>query len=133
MTTKEIQNIMAEVLSKRVYLPDVSPDKLIIRETIPNQQFKITVRLSKIYAVLPTPDQIVSEYNKTGKKGVGAPWLMFGMIQIAGDKLRVTTRIVRTETSEIVKASSGDGENSLAGIAQAFQTALLNLNINFVC
>lgn len=132
MTSQEIQNTMAEVLSKQVYLPDVSPDKIIVNETIPQNQFKITVRLSKTYSILPTPDQIINEYNRTGKKGEGAPWLLFGMIQIVGDKLRITTRIIRTETSVIARSSLGDGDNSAAGLNKAFQIALTNLGINFV-
>jgi hypothetical protein len=133
MTSVEIQNAMAEVLSKRIYLPNVSADKITIKTELPNQVYRIVIRLGKNYKVLPMPEQVIEEYNRTGQKGEGAPWLMFGMVQVVGNKVRVTTRIVKTETSEIVKTGLGDGENSPEGLLNAFETALLKLNIGYVC
>jgi hypothetical protein len=133
MNSEEIQNTMAEVLSKRIFLPNVSPDKIIVKAEIPNQYYRITIRLGKNYKILPTPQQIIEVYDQTGKKGEGAPWLMFGMVQVVGNKIRVTTRIVKTESSDIVRASLGDGENTSEGLLKVFQTAQLKLNIGYVC
>jgi hypothetical protein len=133
MTEAEIQYTMAEVLSKRLFLPNVSPDKITVKTEAPNQAYRLTIRLGKDYKVLPTPEKVIDEYNRTGKQGEGAPWLMFGMVQVAGNKVRVTARIVKTETGDVVRASLGDGENSAEGLLKAFETALLKLNIGYVC
>ena len=132
ITSSEIQKAMAEVLSKRIYLPNVSPDSIIVQTVQPGQFYRITIRLNADNKVLPTPDQIIKTYDQTGKKGEGAKWLMFGAVQVTGEKLRVSNRIVRTETSEVIKASHGDGETSYEGLLKAFEVCLLNLYIAYV-
>ncbi len=133
VTPEEIQNAMAEVMSKKLALPNVAADSIMIETKQAGQFYRIAVRLNSTYKVLPTPDQVIKTYDQTGQKGEGAKLLMFGAVQIVGNQLRASTRIVRTETGEILKASIGDGETSHEGLVKAFEIALLRLNIAYVC
>lgn len=133
VTPEEIQKAMAEVMSKKLALPNVAADSIMIETKLTGQFYRIAVRLNSTYKVLPTPDQVIKTYNQTGQKGEGAKLLMFGAVQVVGNQLRASTRIVRTETSEILKASVGDAETSYEGLVKAFEIALLRLNIAYVC
>lgn len=132
ITQCEIQKVMAAAMAKGLGQSNVSADSIIVETQYPNQFYKITVRLNSLFKVLPTPEQVKKKYQQTGIQGEGAKWLMFGAIQVVGNQLRVTTRIVKTETSEINRASLGDGENSYEGLNKAFEKAILGLNIVFV-
>jgi hypothetical protein len=132
ITTSEIQNSMAEIMAKRAFLPNAVPSSIMVESQMPNQYFKISVRLNSFYKVLPTPDQVKNIYQQTGQRGEGAKLLMFGSVQVIGDRVRVTTRIVRTETSEVLRASLGDGIATPEGLREAFSKALLGLNIAYV-
>lgn len=124
---------MADVMAKRAYLPNASPDSVMIETKYPGQFYRIAVRMNSTYKVLPTPENIIKTYEQTGKKGEGAKLLMLGAVQVVGDRLRVTTRIVQTETSVVQRASMGDGEASYDGLYKAIEKALMSLNVAYVC
>lgn len=120
-------------MSKRAYLPNASPDSIMVETKYPGQFYRIGVRLNPQYKVLPKPENIIKTYEQTGKRGEGAKLLMFGAVQVVGDRLRVTTRIVQTETGIVQRTSLGDGENSYEGLLKAVEISLMSLNIAYVC
>ncbi|HRH40566.1 MAG TPA: hypothetical protein PKY82_02900 [Pyrinomonadaceae bacterium] len=133
ITAAEIQNSLAEMMSKKAFLPNASPNSIMIETQSPNQFYRFSVRLNSIYKVLPTPAQVKKTYEQTGQKGEGSMWLMFGAVQVMGDRVRVTIRIVKTETGVVAKASFGDGEATFEGLSKAIEKALLGLSITYVC
>ena len=132
VTTEEVNKAIAEVLSKRIYLPNVAPEAIGVETVAPGQFIRFHLRMSKDYKVLPSPEQVKRTYNQSGKKGEGAKYLMLGALQIAGDKLRATARIVEVETSVVKMASKGDGDLGYEGLCKAFENAFRNLLISYV-
>lgn len=129
VTAPDIQKALSKTLSKRSFMPKVTSSMITVDTDQPGQFYKFSARLSANFTVLPTPDQVVKTYNDTGKKGQGAKWLLLGAVQVPGEQLRVTVRIVRTETSEVVRASKGDGDTSYEGLCDAFQAACAELQL----
>lgn len=128
----EIKNTIADVLSRRVYLPNAAPEAIEIKTVQPGQLYHFHLRLDKNFGVLPLPETVKKTYEQTGKKGAGARYLMLGVLQVVGGKVRATARIVETESSAIQRAGMGDGEMSADGLAKAFEQALIKLGINYV-
>lgn len=134
ITPSEIQKALGEAMSKRASLPGASPDSVMIETKYPGQFYHLAVRMNPAYKVLPTPENVIKTYNQTRQKGEGAKLLMLGAVQIVGNRVRVTVRIVQTETAVVLRASSGDGDaSSYEGLYEAAGKALMNLNIAYVC
>jgi hypothetical protein len=134
ITPSEIQKAMGEAMLKRASLPGASPDSVIIETKYPGQFYHLFVRMNSAYKVLPTPDNVIKTYNQTGQKGEGAKLLMMGAVQIVGNRVRVTVRIVQTETTVVLRSSLGDGDaTSYEGLYEAVGKALMSLNVAYVC
>jgi hypothetical protein len=132
ITNEDVNKAIAEVLSRRVYMQNVSPEAISIETVVAGQYLKFHLRMSKDYKVLPPVDAVKSTYEQTGKQGEGAKYLMLGAVQIVGGKLRVTARIVAVETGVIKQAAKGDGDASYEGLCNAFNEAMRNFLIVYV-
>ena len=133
VTAEEANKAIAEVLSKRIFLPDVAPDSIGVETVVMGQFLRFHLRMNKNYKVLPSPEKVKNTYEQSGKQGEGAKYLMLGALQITGDQLRATARIVAVETALVKQAAKGDGEVSYEGLCKAFETAFRNLLISYVC
>lgn len=73
--------------------------------------YKISCRLSSNF----TPLSQVQDDKQSLSTGsiTGAMYMINGAVQVSGDQVRVTMRIVSVETSAILEASSGDGSGSV--------------------
>jgi|SRR5580700_288048 hypothetical protein len=81
-----------------------------VQVTLDSGLYKLAVRLSSSFNPLP---QVHDETQSLQDGSVqGAAYLLQGAVQIIGDQVRVTLRIVSVETSEILQASSADGSGS---------------------
>lgn len=129
---EEVNKAVAEVLSRRLYLPNVSPEAIGVETTIVGQYLKFHLRMNKNYQVLPSVESVKQTYGQTGKQGEGAKYLLLGALQIIGDKIRVTARVVEVETGAVRRAAKGDGDASYEGLCKAFEDALKNLLICYV-
>lgn len=132
VTAEEIKKALAEVLSQRVLLKNASSKSVMVETKFFNQYYRFSIRLNRNFKVLPTPEEVIKIYEKTGQRGDGAKWLMFGGVQIAGGRLRASARIVETETSDVRTAATGDSETSYEGLRSAFESALMKLHIGYI-
>ncbi len=132
ITAESVNKAIAEVLSRRLYLPNVSPEAIGVETTIAGQYLKFHLRMNKDYKVLPAIDRVKQTFKQTGKQGEGAKYLLLGVLQIAGDKIRVTARIVEVETAVLKKTGKGDSDANYEGLCKAFEDALKNLLICYV-
>lgn len=132
VTAEEVNKAITEVLSQRIFLPGVSPGAVKVEAVVSGQFLRFHLRMNKNYKVLPSIEQAIKIYDQTGQLAEGSKYAMFGAVQVAGDKLRATARIVVVETAVINQASKGDGEVSYEGLCKAFETAFRNLFISYV-
>jgi hypothetical protein len=97
-----------------------------VKVTLDSDLYKLAVRLSSSFNPLP---QVHDDTQSLQDGSVqGAAYLLQGAVQIIGDQVRVTMRIVSVETSEILQASSADGSGSvLDAITGAAGDALAGL------
>jgi hypothetical protein len=105
---------------------DVPMDDDTVKVTSSDGLYKFAVRLSSSFNPLP---QVHDDTQSLQTGSVqGALYLCQGAVQIIGDQVRVTMRIVSVETSEILQASSADGSGSvLDAITGAAGDALAGL------
>ena len=132
ITAENVNKAIAEVLSRRLYLPNVSPDAIGVETAIAGQYLKFHLRMNRNYQVLPSIDRVKKIYEQSGKKGEGSKYLMLGALQIVGDKIRATARIVEVETGLVKQAAKGDSDASYDGLCNAFEEAMKNLLIAYV-
>jgi hypothetical protein len=131
VTGEELQKIIAEVVSKRVFWPNVSPD-MIIMKPAPGYGFQFHLRLSKNYEILPPSEVSIRIYEQTGKKAKGVWWVIHGGLMIIDPRIRAHLRIVSIETFEIKRVAMGNADLSRDGIIKAFEEAFLQLGIGMV-
>ena len=132
VSPEEVNKIIVEVLSRRVYLPNVSSESVSVQYPWQGHRFHFQVRLNKHYKVLPPAEVSKKIYEKTGKKAEGVWYLMLGSLTILDNVLRVFVRIVEVETSVIKHAVHADGDLIDEGLRTAFEQALVKLGINYV-
>ncbi len=86
------------------------------------------VRLGADDDLLPTQAWVRNAVAHGAKPQPGASYLMLGSAQLSDDTYRVTVRVVRTETGEVLVAARHDGKNCTSGLAIAATGALASLN-----
>lgn len=132
INAENVNKAIVEVLSRRLYLPNVSPESIGVETKIAGQYLKFHLRMNKNYKVLPSIERVRKTYGQTGKQGEGAKYLLLGALQITGDKIRVTARIVEVETGILQRAAKGDDGTSSEGLCRAFEAAMKSLLICYV-
>ena len=115
---------VAGAISAALSAKNVPTDDDEVKATISNGLFHIGVRLSA--TVQPVPQAPPDPDGDLPPGSVqAAPLLLIGAVQIIDDAVRVTLRIVVTETSEIKEAGSGDATGTTTdAITDAAQIAL---------
>ena len=94
-----------------------------VKVTIQDGLFHLSVRLGA--AVKPVGQTAPSDDGDAPGSVEAAPLLLIGTVQVVDDSIRVSLRIVVTETSAIVEAGSGDAVGSTAeAITDAAQIAV---------
>ena len=116
---------VAGAISAALQAKDVPTDDSEVKATISSGLFHVEVRLSatvKPVSQPPPPDD--SGENAPGSVEA-APLLLIGAVQVIDDAIRVTLRIVVTETSQIVEAAGGDATGTTPdAITDAAQIAI---------
>ena len=101
---------------------DVDDDAVTINEQ-GTGLYHFAVRMSRRNTPLPKIPDDTSDLAPGSVEG--AATLLQGALQILGDRVRVTMRLVSVETSEILEASNGDADGANeSGIGDAVGTAL---------
>ena len=132
ITAGDLNKAIAEVLFQGFYMPSASPEAVGVETVFAGQFLKYHVRMSKNYKVLPPIERVEQIYRQTGKQGESAKYLLLGALEIVGDKIRVSGRIVEVETGAIRITGMGNGDASYEGLCKAFKEALKSLFIGYV-
>ena len=102
---------VAGALTKAFQDHNVPMDDNTVNVTLSSGLYQLAVRLSSSFNPLP---QVPEDTSNLAPGSVqGALYMINGGVQIFGDQVRVTMRIVSVETSEILQASKGDGSGSV--------------------
>ena len=117
---------VAGALTKAFQDHNVPMDDDTVRVTLSDGLYQIGVRLSSSFNPLPKVPDDTS--NLAPGSVQGALYMINGGVQIFGDQVRVTMRIVSVETSEILQSSKADASGSvLDGITGAAGDCLAGL------
>ena len=112
---------VASAISAALSAKDVPSDDNDVTASISDGLFHVGVRLSATVqpgGAAPSGDADASSVTP-------APLLLEGTVQVVEDAIRVTLKLVVTETSQIVEAGSGDATGTdKDAITDAAQTAL---------
>lgn len=93
------------------------------------------IRIGQNKNVLPSLAYIESQIkaDRVAPGSVqGAMYCLVGMVQKSGHRARVTARIIRTETAEVLVASKADAAATPDGITQATTRVVTDLSKQFL-
>jgi hypothetical protein len=108
---------------------EMPPCYLQTEQNDPNL-LKYQVRLGKDHNLLPAKDWVkkhVDNGDLTSPQE-GGRFMLLGAVQVVGDTVRVTMRIIDVETAVVLFTSKGDGRGCPDGLQEAVETALAGLN-----
>ena len=118
-TTDDVASALAAALQAK----DVPTADSDVKVTVAEGLFHFSVRLSA--NVKPVGQAPASSDGTPPASVQAAPLLLIGAVQVIDDQVRVTMRIVVTETSQIVEASTGDASGKTKdAITDAAQIAI---------
>jgi hypothetical protein len=125
LSEDEVQSALTAAFQER----NVAVDDDGVKVTKANGLFRLMVRLTADATPLP---QVPDDTSQLAPGSVqGARLMVLGAVQSMDGGTRVTMRIVRVETSEILQASTGDamGSANKDAVQAAAEDALAGLDI----
>lgn len=132
ITAGDLNKAIAEVLSKGFFMTNAAPEAIGIENTFPGQLLKYHARMSSSYKILPSHEKVDQFYRQTNKQSEGAKYLLLGALEIVGDRIRISGRIIDVETAAILRIGIGNSNASYEGLCTAFKEVLKGLHIGYI-